>query len=36
MNDSFFTSFLMELIVYPAIYYRWKWHAEVRHAVVET
>ncbi|HEX3583485.1 MAG TPA: CusA/CzcA family heavy metal efflux RND transporter [Thermoanaerobaculia bacterium] len=26
------TSFLMELLVYPAIYYRWKWRSEVRHA----
>ena len=27
------TSFLMELLVYPAIYYMWKWRAEVRHQV---
>ncbi|MEA2490069.1 MAG: copper/silver efflux system protein, partial [Acidobacteriota bacterium] len=33
MIGGLFTSFLMELLVYPAIYYRWKWHAEVRHAV---
>ena len=26
------TSFLLELLVYPAIYLLWKWHAEVRHA----
>ncbi len=26
------TSFLMELLVYPAIYLLWKWHAEVKHA----
>jgi Cu(I)/Ag(I) efflux system membrane protein CusA/SilA len=26
-----FTSFLMELLVYPAIYYLWKWHSEVKH-----
>jgi Cu(I)/Ag(I) efflux system membrane protein CusA/SilA len=32
MIGGLFTSFLMELLVYPAIYYRWKWHAEVRHA----
>ena len=32
MIGGLFTSFLMELMVYPAIYYRWKWHAEVRHA----
>jgi copper/silver efflux system protein len=25
------TSFLMELLVYPAIYYLWKWRTEVRH-----
>ncbi len=25
------TSFLMELLVYPAIYLLWKWHTEVRH-----
>ncbi len=31
MIGGLFTSFLMELLVYPAIYYRWKWHAEVRH-----
>jgi Cu(I)/Ag(I) efflux system membrane protein CusA/SilA len=27
------TSFLMELLVYPAIYLLWRWHTEVRHAV---
>ncbi|HMC20394.1 MAG TPA: CusA/CzcA family heavy metal efflux RND transporter [Thermoanaerobaculia bacterium] len=32
MIGGLFTSFLMELLVYPAIYYRWKWSAEVRHA----
>jgi Cu(I)/Ag(I) efflux system membrane protein CusA/SilA len=26
-----FTSFLMELLVYPAIYGVWKWHFEVKH-----
>ncbi|MDP9360116.1 MAG: efflux RND transporter permease subunit, partial [Acidobacteriota bacterium] len=35
MIGGLFTSFLMELMVYPAIYYRWKWHAEVRHAEAE-
>jgi Cu(I)/Ag(I) efflux system membrane protein CusA/SilA len=25
------TSFLLELLVYPAIYLLWKWHSEVRH-----
>jgi Cu(I)/Ag(I) efflux system membrane protein CusA/SilA len=29
------TSFLMELLVYPAIYYLWKWRSEVRHLVAE-
>jgi Cu(I)/Ag(I) efflux system membrane protein CusA/SilA len=24
------TSFLLELLVYPAIYLLWKWHAEVK------
>jgi Cu(I)/Ag(I) efflux system membrane protein CusA/SilA len=32
MIGGLFTSFLMELLVYPAIYCRWKWRAEVRHA----
>jgi Cu(I)/Ag(I) efflux system membrane protein CusA/SilA len=27
------TSFLMELLVYPAIYLLWRWHTEVRHTV---
>ncbi|MEO6260330.1 MAG: CusA/CzcA family heavy metal efflux RND transporter [Thermoanaerobaculia bacterium] len=31
MIGGLFTSFLMELMVYPAIYYRWRWHTEVRH-----
>jgi Cu(I)/Ag(I) efflux system membrane protein CusA/SilA len=31
MIGGLFTSFLMELLVYPAIYYRWKLAAEVRH-----
>ena len=25
------TSFLLELLVYPAIYKLWKWRSEVRH-----
>ncbi len=28
-----FTSFLLELMVYPAIYELWKWHAEVKPAL---
>jgi Cu(I)/Ag(I) efflux system membrane protein CusA/SilA len=35
MIGGLFTSFLMELLVYPAIYYRWKWKSEVRHANAE-
>ncbi|MCU1347033.1 MAG: heavy metal efflux pump, CzcA family [Acidobacteria bacterium] len=35
MIGGLFTSFLMELLVYPAIYYRWKWAAEVRHLAGE-
>jgi copper/silver efflux system protein len=30
MIGGIFTSFLLELIVYPAIYEIWKWHAEVK------
>jgi Cu(I)/Ag(I) efflux system membrane protein CusA/SilA len=30
MVAGMFTSFVMELVVYPAIYAQWKWHAEVR------
>ncbi len=30
MVGGLFTSFLMELLVYPAIYYLWKWHKEVK------
>ncbi len=29
------TSFLLELLVYPAIYHAWKWHAEVRKSARE-
>ena len=25
------TSFLLELLIYPVIYFLWKWHAEVKH-----
>jgi Cu(I)/Ag(I) efflux system membrane protein CusA/SilA len=32
MIGGLFTSFLMELLVYPAIYLLWKWHGEVKHA----
>jgi len=30
------TSFAMELLVYPAIYYLWKWQTEVRHGITAT
>jgi copper/silver efflux system protein len=30
------TSFAMELLVYPAIYYLWKWRTEVKHQVFAT
>ncbi|MBI4455550.1 MAG: efflux RND transporter permease subunit [Acidobacteria bacterium] len=30
MIGGIFTSFLLELLVYPAIYEIWKWHAEVK------
>ena len=34
MIGGIFTSFLLELIVYPAIYEIWKWHFEVKPAMV--
>ncbi len=33
MVGGLFTSFLMELLVYPAIYLLWKWHSDVKHRV---
>ena len=30
MIGGIFTSFLLELIVYPAIYEIWKWHFEIK------
>jgi Cu(I)/Ag(I) efflux system membrane protein CusA/SilA len=32
MVGGIFTSFIMELLVYPAIFLLWKWHSEVKHA----
>jgi Cu(I)/Ag(I) efflux system membrane protein CusA/SilA len=32
MVGGLFTSFLMELAVYPAVYLLWKWHGEVKHS----
>jgi Cu(I)/Ag(I) efflux system membrane protein CusA/SilA len=34
MVGGLFTSFLMELLVYPAIYLLWKWHKEVKQNIV--
>ncbi len=34
MIGGLFTSFVMELLVYPAIYLLWKWHAEVKKSAV--
>ncbi len=31
MVGGLFTSFIMELLVYPAIYLLWKWNTEVKH-----
>ena len=33
MVGGLFTSFLLELVVYPAIYEVWKWHSEVKRNV---
>jgi Cu(I)/Ag(I) efflux system membrane protein CusA/SilA len=33
MVGGIFTSFLLELVVYPAIYEIWKWHFEVKPAL---
>jgi Cu(I)/Ag(I) efflux system membrane protein CusA/SilA len=30
MIGGLFTSFLMELLVYPPVYLLWKWHSEVK------
>ncbi|HUI07016.1 MAG TPA: efflux RND transporter permease subunit [Verrucomicrobiae bacterium] len=36
MVGGLFTSFLMELLVYPAIYLLWKWHKEVKLSVARS
>jgi Cu(I)/Ag(I) efflux system membrane protein CusA/SilA len=36
MIGGIFTSFLLELIVYPAVYEAWKWHFEVKRTMVVT
>ena len=33
MIGGIFTSFLLELLVYPAIYEIWKWHSELKRTV---
>jgi Cu(I)/Ag(I) efflux system membrane protein CusA/SilA len=35
MVGGLFTSFLMELLVYPAIYLLWKWHKEVKSSAAQ-
>ena len=35
MVGGLFTSFLLELLVYPAIYFIWKWHYEMKQGTVE-
>jgi Cu(I)/Ag(I) efflux system membrane protein CusA/SilA len=35
MVGGIFTSFVLELVVYPAIYEIWKWHFEVKPACAE-
>ncbi|MGD0016718.1 MAG: CusA/CzcA family heavy metal efflux RND transporter, partial [Verrucomicrobiia bacterium] len=35
MVGGLFTSFIMELLVYPAIYLLWKWHKEVKPSLQE-
>jgi Cu(I)/Ag(I) efflux system membrane protein CusA/SilA len=32
MIGGLFTSFAMELLVYPAVYLLWKWHSDVKKA----
>jgi Cu(I)/Ag(I) efflux system membrane protein CusA/SilA len=32
MVGGILTSFILELVVYPAIYEVWKWHSEVKHS----
>jgi hypothetical protein len=36
MVGGIFTSFVLELVVYPAIYEIWKWHFEMKRARAET
>jgi hypothetical protein len=34
-RGGIFTSFVLELVVYPAIYEIWKWHFEMKRAYAE-
>ena len=34
MVGGVFSSFLLELLVYPAVYFIWKWHFEMRRGTV--
>jgi len=36
MIGGIFTSFLLELLVYPAIYEIWRWHFEVKKRLTAT
>jgi uncharacterized protein (DUF2062 family) len=36
MVGGIFTSFVLELVVYPAIYEIWKWHFEMKRARART
>jgi len=36
MIGGIFTSFILELVVYPAIYAIWKWHFEVKRQIVSS
>ena len=35
MAGGLFTSFLLELLVYPVIYSIWKWHYEMKKGTVD-
>jgi Cu(I)/Ag(I) efflux system membrane protein CusA/SilA len=35
MAGGIFTSFVLELVVYPAIYEIWKWHFALKHRLTE-
>ena len=36
MVGGIFTSFILELLVYPAVYEVWKWRTDVSHIVLDT